>query len=76
MRRYDLTANALGFAGPMLILVGGRDHAVNQALRPALKRIGPRANWTVVEIPEGGHCANLDATDAVRAALLGFWGRG
>lgn len=73
VRRYDLLANALAYPGPMLILVGGRDNAVNLALRPALKRIGPRPNWTVLDLPQGGHCANLDATDAWREALLAFW---
>ena len=57
----------------VLVLVGGRDSAVNLALRPALKRIGARPNWTEIALPEGGHCANLDATDAWRAALLAFW---
>ncbi len=73
VRHYDLTANALAYSGPMLVLVGGRDTAVNLALRPALQRIGTRPNFTIVEISEGGHCANLDATAAFRAALLAFW---
>lgn len=73
VRRYDLTANALAYAGPVLVLVGGRDRAVNLALRPALARIGPRPNWTSIHLPQGGHCANLDATDDWRAALLAFW---
>ena len=75
VRRYDLTANALGFPGPVLILVGGMDRAVNLALRPALRRIGPRANWTILDLPEGGHCANLDAAEGFRGAVEGFWAR-
>lgn len=73
IRRYDLLDNALGYAGPLQVLVGGRDTAVNLALRPALKRIGRRPNWTVIDLPEAGHCANLDATAAWRTALLNFW---
>jgi pimeloyl-ACP methyl ester carboxylesterase len=73
IRRYDLLDNALAYPGKVLILVGGRDTAVNLALRPALRRIGPRTNWTVQELPQGGHCANLDATTAWRHALTGFW---
>ncbi|QDZ11503.1 alpha/beta fold hydrolase [Devosia ginsengisoli] len=73
VRRYDLTANALAFAGPMLVLVGGRDIAVNRRLRPTLARVVPRANLSVVELPEGGHMANLDAAEALRTALLAFW---
>jgi len=76
VRRYDLTANALGWAGPMLILVGSMDRAVNLVLRPALQRIGVRDNWRVVELPNGGHCANLDATEQFRAALEQFWAKG
>lgn len=73
IRRYDLQDAALGWGGPGLVLVGGRDRAVNRAL---LKQLGPlreRANWHIVELPEGGHCANLDAGTAWRAALLEFW---
>jgi 3-oxoadipate enol-lactonase len=73
VRRYDLLGNALSYAGPVLILVSGRDHAVNLALRPALKRIGLRPGWTVGDLPEGGHCANLDASEAWRQALAAFW---
>jgi 3-oxoadipate enol-lactonase len=75
VRRYDLTANALGWTGPMLILVGGMDRAVNLVLKPALRRIGTRANWLVVQLPTGGHCANLDASEQFRAELQGFWAR-
>ena len=73
VRRYDLHDNALAFAGPLLVLVGGRDHAVNLALRPSLRRHAGQAGWTVVELPEAGHCANLDASDNWRNTLLEFW---
>ena len=75
IRRYDLLDNALAYAGPLLVLVGGRDTAVNLALRPALKRIGARPNWTITDLPDGGHCANLDATTEWRQALTDFWTR-
>lgn len=73
VRRYDLHDNALNYTGPVLVLVGGRDTAVNLALRPSLQRHTPRPNWTIVELPEAGHCANLDASEAWRTALTGFW---
>ena len=73
VRRYDLLANALAYPGPLLVLVGGRDTAVNLALRPALRRIGQRPGWTIADLSLGGHCANLDATDAWRTALTTFW---
>ncbi|UYN99220.1 MAG: alpha/beta fold hydrolase [Devosia sp.] len=73
VRRYDLTSAATGWAGPGLVLVGGRDAAVNRALRPQLAALRDRRNWRVAELPEGGHCANLDATEDWRAALVSFW---
>lgn len=73
VRHYDLTANVLAFEGPMLVLVGGRDIAVNRVLRPALAQIDPRPNLTVIDLPHGGHMANLDAGESWRGALLEFW---
>jgi 3-oxoadipate enol-lactonase len=73
VRQYDLTVNALSFPGPMLIMICGQDHAVNLGLRPALKRIGNRPNWTIVNLRAAGHCANLDASAAWRQALTQFW---
>jgi 3-oxoadipate enol-lactonase len=71
--RYDLAAHAAGASLPILMLRGGRDGPVNRALRSSLAAMQGRANFTVVELPEGGHCANLDATEAWRRELLGFW---
>ncbi|MGV8831471.1 MAG: alpha/beta fold hydrolase [Devosia sp.] len=73
VRRYDLHESALRYTGPVLVMVGGRDTAVNLALRPSLRRLAGRPNWTIVDLPEAGHCANLDATDDWRAALTSFW---
>jgi len=73
VRHYDLFANARDFTGPMLVLVCGRDHAVNLALKPALKKLAGKPNLTVRELKLAGHCANLDATEAFRAALEAFW---
>lgn len=73
---YDLIANGAGASLPILMLRGGRDRAVNSALGPTLDAMRNRPNFTLVELPEGGHCANLDATEMLRAELLGFWLRG
>jgi 3-oxoadipate enol-lactonase len=70
---YDLIANAQRARLPILMLRGGRDGAVNAELGPSLAAMQGRDNFTLVELREGGHCANLDATDAWRAALLTFW---
>ncbi|WP_052715959.1 alpha/beta fold hydrolase [Devosia chinhatensis] len=71
--RYDLLAAARAWAGPGLVMVGGRDRAVNRALLGQLETLRRRPNWRIVDLPEGGHCANLDATDLWRATLLAFW---
>ena len=73
--RYDLRAAATEWTGPGLVLVGGRDAAVNRALHGQLAPLRARPNWQIVDLPQGGHCANLDATDAWRDALLAFWQR-
>ena len=71
--RYDLTANAVSTRVPMLMLRGGRDKQVNRALERALKAMRGLPHFRLVEVPAGGHCANLDATDVVRRELLEFW---
>lgn len=76
IRRYDLRDAARAWSGPGLVLVGGRDRAVNKALLGQLGDLRARPNWHVVDLPMGGHCANLDATDDWRAALLSFWPAG
>ncbi|HEY9010327.1 MAG TPA: alpha/beta hydrolase [Devosia sp.] len=72
---YDLIANAVAASLPILMLRGGEDRAVNAALGPTLAAMQGRPNFALVEVPTGGHCANLDATDDVRRELEGFWGR-
>jgi 3-oxoadipate enol-lactonase len=73
VRRYDLTANALAYEGPILMLRGGRDRQVNLALRDSLPALNRLPNFTLVHLPEGGHCANLDVPEAFRSALTSFW---
>lgn len=73
LARYDLIANAQAARLPILMLRGGRDGSINAALGPTLTAMTGRPNFTLVELPEGGHCANLDTTEAWRAALLRFW---
>lgn len=73
VRRYDLTAAALAHQGPMLLLRGDKDHAVNRALAATLPRLAGMGNFRLVALPGGGHCANLDVPEAFRAALEAFW---
>lgn len=73
VRRYDLLPQALAHGGPLLLLRGDKDHAVNRALAGSLKALDGRANFRRVDLKGGGHCANLDRPDAFRAALETFW---
>jgi 3-oxoadipate enol-lactonase len=72
---YDLIEVGAMATIPILVLRCGRDRLVNVALRDTLAAMSGRPNFRLVELPEGGHVANLDATDAFRAALLEFWTR-
>jgi 3-oxoadipate enol-lactonase len=70
---YDFIVNAQAFPRPVLLLRGGRDHRVNAGLRPTLAAMQGRPNFTFVKLRGGGHCANLDATEAWRSTLVEFW---
>lgn len=72
IRRYDLTDVARAWMGPGLVLVGGEDKAVNRVLIGQLDALRGQANWRIEHLAEGGHCANLDATEAWRRALGDF----
>ena len=69
---YDLRAAARRYHGPMLMLRGDRDKAVNAALAPTLANMEGVDGFRLVEIAGAGHCANLDRPEAVRAEILGF----
>ncbi len=73
IRHYDLRDAASNWSGPGLVLVGGRDRAVNKALLGQLDALRQRPNWQIIDLPDGGHCANLDATQDWRSALLSLW---
>jgi pimeloyl-ACP methyl ester carboxylesterase len=70
---YDLIAEAQAAAIPILLLRAGRDRAVSAGLGRTLRAMRGRPNFTLVELSDGGHCANLDARDAFHRALLRFW---
>ncbi|MEI9900712.1 MAG: alpha/beta hydrolase [Hyphomicrobium sp.] len=72
--KYDFIADAAAAADlPILMLRGSRDVAVNAALGRTLRAMEGLAQFTLVEVPGGGHCANLDAGEQVRHELLAFW---
>ena len=72
---YDYLEAASAARIPILMLRCGRDPLVNAGLTRTIAVMRPNPNFTLVDIPPGGHCANLDATDAFRAALLAFLAR-
>ena len=73
VRRYDLIASALSYEGPILMIRGGRDRAVNAALGRSLRAMEGRDNFTRVDVKAAAHCANLDAPEEVRQTLVEFW---
>ena len=76
VRRYNLIEAALAFTGPILMIRGGRDRAVNLALKPTLAAMSGRPNFSRVDLKAAAHCANLDVPEEVRGVLLDFWARG
>jgi 3-oxoadipate enol-lactonase len=70
---YDFVANARAYVRPLLVLWGGKDHAVNLGLRGDIAKFSDRPNFRRIDLPKGGHCANFDMPDAFRTALEAHW---
>ena len=70
---YDFIQNGKQFEKPIMMLRGGEDVLVNAALMTTMREMRQQKNFACFDIPKGGHCANLDAQDEVRIALLGFF---
>jgi pimeloyl-ACP methyl ester carboxylesterase len=73
LTRYDLIDAGTRATLPILLLHCGRDRLVNFALRATLGRMRGKPNFRLVDLPEAGHCANLEAVEDFRAALAAFW---
>lgn len=73
LRSYDFMANARSYDRPLLVLWGGRDHAVNLCLRGDIGKFTDQPNFRRIDLPKGGHCGNFDMPDAFRAALEEHW---
>ena len=74
LAHYDLIANAAAAKLPMLMLRGSDDRLINLALGPTLAAMQGKPHFTLVDLPGGGHCANLDVPEAWRRELERFWG--
>jgi 3-oxoadipate enol-lactonase len=70
---YDLIEEGARATLPILMLYCGRDRLVNIALWQTLGVMRKRPNFRLVNLPTGGHCANLELPDDFRAALTAFW---
>lgn len=75
VRNYDFVANARNYDQPLLVLWGGKDHAVNLGLRHDIGKFPDRPNFRRVDLPHGGHCANFDMPEAFCTALEQHWAR-
>jgi pimeloyl-ACP methyl ester carboxylesterase len=73
VRHYDFVANARNYDRPLLVLWGGKDHAVNLGLRHDIGKFDDRPNFRRVDLPQGGHCANFDMPEAFCTALEQHW---
>jgi pimeloyl-ACP methyl ester carboxylesterase len=70
---YDLIERGTSATLPILMLYCGRDRLVNIALWETLRKMRGKPNFHKVDLPKGGHCANLEFPDEFRAALVEFW---
>jgi pimeloyl-ACP methyl ester carboxylesterase len=72
--RFDYRESVVTTKVPIMLMHCHRDWLVGWAMGSTLKAAGPPSSVHFVDLPTGGHCANLDAPEAFRAALLEFWG--
>ncbi|MEQ1769260.1 MAG: alpha/beta hydrolase [Devosia sp.] len=72
---YDLAAAAQNYAGPVLVLRGGKDSAVNLALGHTFAAMAQHPDFQRIDLARAGHCANLDVPDELRGVLQAFWRR-
>lgn len=71
---YDLIAEGAKATLPILMLYCPRDRLVNIALWQTLGVMKKRPNFRLVDLPGGGHCANLEVPGEFRAKLVEFLG--
>ncbi|HWA18659.1 MAG TPA: alpha/beta hydrolase [Devosia sp.] len=70
---YDHIETIASAPVPVLLLHCHRDHLLGWGMSRTLSRARGMPNLRFVDLPEGGHCANLDVPEQVRSALLAFW---
>lgn len=72
VRSYDFRANAKKFRKPFLLIRGDRDKAVNKTLEKPLGAMRRRKNFTLVDLKDAGHCANIDQPARFHEIVMGF----
>lgn len=72
VRSYNLIGNAKKFSNPILMLRGSFDTQVNMALGSTLNAMTPNDNFTLIDVADAGHCANLDQPELCREKILSF----
>ena len=70
--RYSYLDVVEKWCGPILILKGDLDHAINNNLHTTLAALKKRGNFQLVNIENAGHFTNLDAPQQVRGAIDTF----
>lgn len=71
--RYDYRAIVRDFDGPLLILRGEHDRAINKRLAASWKTLCNKDNVKLVKLSGVGHFTNLDDPKQFRTALLTFF---
>lgn len=73
VRAYDYRKAAAAFEGPILLIEGGKDRAVNLGIGATKGAMIRHQNFRHEHLPSGGHCLNLDAPHQFRSTVLDFW---
>lgn len=73
---YDYIGAVAAAPIPVMLLHCHRDLLIGWAMGRTLREARRIERLRFVDLRSGGHCANLDATSQVRAALLEFWKTG
>ncbi len=69
---YDLIKHAVDFDKPILFLRGLADNSIKPTLGPTLTAMQATSHFKLVDLPDAGHCANLDSPEMFRSELLRF----
>jgi pimeloyl-ACP methyl ester carboxylesterase len=70
LRKYDYIETAKSFAGPITILRGDGDTAINKELPRTLSALQSLDNVTVSDVTDAGHFTNTDQPERVQGLIL------